>query len=326
MRDWGDFRKLFEKPSPAFERLPYASRCMAADIIRRCDRLGRIIPGDNLDDQLIDDLAFHVRAHPGEEQFIRECVSVLLADRYFVFDDGYLTIRNFVDAQRTASAERMALKRARDAAAGMGEPDDSEADADQTPGHVPRDTGDERDASDANAEPGVTCAPLAGARAGLVSSGLVSSGLVSGSAEQVGTRVKSGSTRARPVKTTEHVPAVIPETWVPSDEQVAALAEKWSAQPRRILAEVREFRWYWRDGKGKGKRATLRGWAQTFANRIENLAKTGALYVHRPGDPSVDSQTGQDDAEARRKRAAEVEARARAARDAKRGQGGGEAA
>lgn len=311
MRDWGDFRKLYEKPSPAFERLPYQARCMAADIIRRCDRLGRVVPGAELNDDLVGDLAFHVRAHSDEHEFIRLCVGVLLDDRYFIFDDGYLTIRNFVDAQRTASAERMALKRARDAAAAMDYPDGSSADFDSTPGlDPPRDARDGSDTGDASDGSDVTCAPLACAR-----SGLVSSGLVSDSQDQLGTGNKPGSTRARVARVgSDHVPVAMPESWEPSAAQTAALAEKYSVTTRRILAEVAEFRWYWSEGKGRGKRSTLRGWAQTFGNRIEILAKKGSLFIQRPDDvPEVKP----DDAEARRRRAADVEARARAARDAK---------
>jgi hypothetical protein len=321
MRDWGDFRKLFEHPSPAFERLPYAARCMAADIIRRCDRLGRIVPADAVGDTLIEDLVFKVRAHAGEEHFIRECVGVLLADRYLVFENGHLTIRNFVDAQRTASAERMALKRARDAAAAMGDESDAAGpDSSDAPGDVqPRYAGDERDTGD---ERGVTHVTFSGAGA---RAGLVSSGLVSGSPEQVGSSKKSGSARVRPAAKagSEHVPGLIADDWQPSAEQVAALAEKYSVTERRIQAEVREFRWYWREGKGKGKRSTLRGWAQTFANRIELLAKGGGLFVGNHGPAPTESN---GDAEARRQRAAEVEARARAARESKRRPDGGEAA
>lgn len=114
MKDWGTYRKLFENPPPAFERLPFAVRCMAAEIIRRCDRIGRIVPGEALTDELVSDLAFHVRAHPSDAEFIRAGLSALLADGYLEFRDHYLTIRNFAKAQASTSAERMAVKRARD--------------------------------------------------------------------------------------------------------------------------------------------------------------------------------------------------------------------
>lgn len=121
--DWEneDFRKLFEHPPPDFERLPFAARCLAAELVRRSDRRGRIVPGHRLDDRLVADLAFHVRAQAGEEAFIRGALASLLSDNqdpnecYLIFWDGYLTIRNFKKAQRSESAIRMAHKRNSDA-------------------------------------------------------------------------------------------------------------------------------------------------------------------------------------------------------------------
>lgn len=132
--DWEteDFRKLYENPKPDFERLPFAVRCFAAEILRRCDRRGRIVPGSSLDDRLVQDLAFHVRAHAGEEQFIRQALAALLNDNpdpdrcYLVFRGGFLTIRNFREAQLSESAMRMARKRARDGGTGHGEPGESD--------------------------------------------------------------------------------------------------------------------------------------------------------------------------------------------------------
>jgi len=162
--DWEteDFRKLYENPKPDFERLPFAVRCFAAEILRRCDRRGRIVPGSSLDDRLVQDLAFHVRAHAGEEQFIRQALAALLSDNpdpnrcYLVFRGGFLTIRNFKEAQLSESAMRMARKRARDGGTGHGEPGES----------------DGRDESDGSAS---QVAP-----SGLVWSGLVSPDNLSG--------------------------------------------------------------------------------------------------------------------------------------------------
>lgn len=113
IRDWGTYRKLFEHLSPAFERLPFAARSVSAELLRRCDRLGRIIPADGWSERVVTDLVFHLRAHPGEENFIREAVGALLADGYLAFVDGFLTIRNFVKAQRSDSADRVAAHRAK---------------------------------------------------------------------------------------------------------------------------------------------------------------------------------------------------------------------
>jgi hypothetical protein len=108
------------------------------------------------------------------------------------------------------------------------------------------------------------------------------------------------------------IPATIPEDWQPDAEQAAALAEKWGVTVKRIMAEVAEFRWYWLRGPGAGKRKSLRGWAQTFGNRIEFLAKKESLYAG-PGAMPANNTTPTDEA-ARKAKAAEVEARARGAK------------
>lgn len=172
MRDWGTYRKLYDNLPPAFERLLYQARCFAADLLRRCDRAGRIVPGTELTDGLVADVAFHVRAHAGEEDFLRRCLALLLDDGYLAFRDGHLVIRNFVEAQRSESAERMAKKRARDAGL-FSESSD----------HVT--SSDARDASDTG---DAVTSP---------SSNLVSSDLISDPDPEQGTRSKPGSPRAR---------------------------------------------------------------------------------------------------------------------------------
>lgn len=128
MTDWvaTDFRKLFVNPPPDFERMPFMARAAGAEMVRRCDREGQIIPvGEgvtvtavtsqpSLMSQLVTDVAFHVRAHSGEENAIEQALRWLFKDKYLVIKQGYLTIRNFPTAQRSSSAERMARKRARD--------------------------------------------------------------------------------------------------------------------------------------------------------------------------------------------------------------------
>jgi hypothetical protein len=117
-RDWGDYRKLFTQLPPAFERLPFAARSLAAELGRRCDRKGRIIPvdGDGCDGcaSHVDDLMFHVRAHPGDRSFVESGLRVLLDDTFLVVANGWLTIRNFEEAQESDSAKRMRAKRASD--------------------------------------------------------------------------------------------------------------------------------------------------------------------------------------------------------------------
>lgn len=272
MKDWGTYRKLYETLPPDFERLPYAARCFAADILRRCDRVGRIVPGKELNEKLVADVAFHVRAHTGEEEFLLHALGWLLKDTYLVFSSGYLTVRNFIDAQRSDSALRMAKLRAR--TDDVEEPSDITEEDPGTAGTEeplePSDAGANSDAGDAKANPSFH----------LVSSGFVSSGSSSGSGsspEKPKTRNKSSGNRTREVQT----PAVLTGDWTPNDSQVAALATKYGVSSARLLAVVPEFRWYWREGDGAGKRKTQRGWAQAFGNRIDQLAKSGTLYIEQ---------------------------------------------
>jgi len=72
---------------------------------------------------------------------------------------------------------------------------------------------------------------------------------------------------------------LLSEDWHPDSEQVAALAAKHRVGEERILAEVQEFRWYWRSGGGAGKRRSARGWSQAFGNRIAQEAKRETLYA-----------------------------------------------
>lgn len=118
-RDWGDFRKLFTQLPPAFERLPFTVRSLAAELGRRCDRKGRIIPWSYARDEhpsLVGDLMFHVRAHESDRNFLETGVEVLLADGFLSMSGGWLTIRNFEKAQESESAKRMRKTRELDRA------------------------------------------------------------------------------------------------------------------------------------------------------------------------------------------------------------------
>lgn len=120
--DWDNqaFRKLYERPSADFERLPFAVRCLASELLRRCDWAGRIVAGTVLDDKLVADVAFLVRAHDGEYGFLRAGLERLLSDSadptrcYLVFRDGHLVVRNLSRAHSSGSARRMQRKRGRE--------------------------------------------------------------------------------------------------------------------------------------------------------------------------------------------------------------------
>lgn len=124
---------------------------------------------------------------------------------------------------------------------------------------------------------------------------------------------KSGSARAgagarsKP-QASDAVPKPLAADWTPSAGQVAALAAKFSVSEPRILALVPEFRVFWRETR-VGARKTLRGWAQAFGQNVDRLALRGTLFAGSGGAVAA----GGDDPEARRKRAAEVEARAKSA-------------
>jgi len=129
--------------------------------------------------------------------------------------------------------------------------------------------------------------------------------------EKPGSAHARSKPQAKAKPTEDRVPRPLAQDWQPEAEQVSALAAKHQVTEARIRAMLPEFVWYWRKD---GKKTTARGWAQTFSNRMDTLAKNGQLYIARPGESAP---TTPDDADERRKRAAEVEARARAVRDAK---------
>lgn len=292
MRDWGTYRKLYERLPPAFERLPFSARCFAAEIIRRCDQYGRLVEGDILSEKLLTDLMFLVRAHTDDEQFMRRALGALLADGYLVFRGGHLVVRNFVAAQRKDSASRMQEKRARDSADEM-----LEVRNDESGPTEPEPSGEPGVTCDARASHGVT--PSRDIRAPrLVSSHLVSDPGSDPRSEEAKNKSKPVSGRARP----DFVPIPIPEDWQADPEHVSVLAKKFSVSDARIAAQVPEFRWYWLRGKGAGKRKSLRGWAQTFANRIEFMAKNESLYAG--AEPTLAPVAASDDA-ARKAREAE---------------------
>lgn len=85
--------------------------------------------------------------------------------------------------------------------------------------------------------------------------------------------------QARKPKRTPEIPVAMPTDWAPSDPLVLALAEKCQTTPERIRACVPEFRVYWTEGHGSGTRRGPRGWATTFAKRIQAMAERGGLYV-----------------------------------------------
>lgn len=100
--------------------------------------------------------------------------------------------------------------------------------------------------------------------------------------------------RARRKRRAVEVPAELDPKFAPDADLVNALAVKYQVKPGRIVLELPEFVWFWTQGKGAGKRKTSRGWNSAFSNRIEQVAKSGALYAEpqrnassRDGTPIV---------------------------------------
>jgi len=72
---------------------------------------------------------------------------------------------------------------------------------------------------------------------------------------------------------------LLAENWEPNPKHVQALAARFGVPESRITQQVQDFRWYWREGSGSGKRRTNNGWERAFGNRIEMLAKSEALFA-----------------------------------------------
>lgn len=83
-------------------------------------------------------------------------------------------------------------------------------------------------------------------------------------------------------------PVSCPSDFDPPAGLLQALCTKHEATERQIRRTVPEWVWYWRDGKGAGKRRSLKGWHLCFAQNTARLAKSGELYTERtssrPGD------------------------------------------
>lgn len=109
-------------------------------------------------------------------------------------------------------------------------------------------------------------------------------------------------------------PVPLPGDWQPNASQAEALAIKHGVAIERIRAEVPEFRWYWLEGKGAGKRRSPRGWAQTFATRVDSQAQRGVLYAEPPArTSSVDRDAAHREAVRRQDEAEQARAQKRRA-------------
>ena len=88
------------------------------------------------------------------------------------------------------------------------------------------------------------------------------------------------------------IPAELGADFDAPAELVTALATKYQVTEARIRAVVPEFKWYWREGGGAGKKRTLRGWYTAFGKRIESEAKSGSLYAEPRRNGQASSRDG----------------------------------
>jgi hypothetical protein len=108
--DWEqNFRKLQERPSMSFLRLPAWVRGYGDEMVRFAERPhGRICETTKL-----EDLAFVLRCHEDELVNLADAVSQLLVQGFLVEREGALVVTNFEKAQKSADALRKARWRAK---------------------------------------------------------------------------------------------------------------------------------------------------------------------------------------------------------------------
>lgn len=100
--DWRHFRKLAERPSSRFRRLPLWVRGMADEMVRYATRPDGLV-SDSPDKQDIADLLY---AHPDEVDQVGEAVAALLGIGFLEVREGGLYIANFSEAQQSVDARR----------------------------------------------------------------------------------------------------------------------------------------------------------------------------------------------------------------------------
>lgn len=74
----------------------------------------------------------------------------------------------------------------------------------------------------------------------------------------------------------------------PPDAAWKATIEKLECADRDLERQLPDFRYYWIEGKGRGKARTLRGWVQAWMNRMSWLAERGQMHLTRSGIQAVE--------------------------------------
>ena len=107
--DWRKFRKIAERPSAKFLRLPCWVRGYSSEMIRAAEK-----PGGRLCETTdIEDLAVVLRAQPDEIEMLGKAVAMLLERGTLKVVDGALYLPNFDAAQESSDAKRVRANRAR---------------------------------------------------------------------------------------------------------------------------------------------------------------------------------------------------------------------
>ena len=100
--DWSHFRKIAERPSVKFLKLPLVARSICHEMTRIAEKpSGRVC--DSCDP---DDLAFALRAHDDEYELVHETLKALLANGTLEAREDGLYMPNFAAAQESDSAKR----------------------------------------------------------------------------------------------------------------------------------------------------------------------------------------------------------------------------
>lgn len=84
--------KLWRAESSSFAQLPLVTRGIAAELLKICDRDGRIFVGNK---KPWDAIAFALGANQGDRRALRSAIPELVADGYLVEDGEWVRVKNF---------------------------------------------------------------------------------------------------------------------------------------------------------------------------------------------------------------------------------------
>jgi hypothetical protein len=92
------WRKLYVREEGSFASLSWTARALGGNLLKYCDRQGRIFPAAGED--IRDSICFRIGANRGERRLVRPAIDELLKDGYLVAGErGSVRIRNFARGQ-----------------------------------------------------------------------------------------------------------------------------------------------------------------------------------------------------------------------------------